>query len=183
MKRISAAAAILAVALLALTTSALPASAAASNEFGERASSILLSTEDAARLPPGTIGLCNAGWGDVSVQRYDNARFLGVVDLRCGDSKSGYVHVRANHQNQWQSRINAVGGSGNWDDLMAWATGEALRAPEAGYPKDVGGGKWCYTAPIFMSGPRGTVQYKPTIIVSTNNKLVITSYPSTNTAC
>lgn len=183
MKKIRIIVAIFIAALLALTTSVLPASAAPLKDLAEQPPGILVSTEDPARLPPGTIALCNSGLGDVSVQRYDNARSLGVVDLRCGDSNSGYVHIRASHQGQWQSRIDSVGGNGNWDDLMAWATGEVLRAPEAGYPKDVGSGKWRYTAPIFMSGSKGTVQYKPTVIVSTNNKLVITSYPSTNTAC
>jgi len=133
-------------------------------------------------LDPGTIALCNWGYGDVSVASY-NAAYLGTIDLRCGDSASGYVHIRANHQGQWQDRINQVGTGGLWDDLMVWATGQAVEHPAGGYPRTLGGGKLCYSTPIFMSGPYGSIQFNPTIIVSDSNRKIITSYPTTSPAC
>lgn len=138
-----------------------------------------------AYLAPGTIGLCNAGWGDVSVQRYDNAKYLGKIDLFCGDSGQGYVHIRARHQRQWQDRINQVGQGGNWDDLMVWVVGQAVTSPASGYPKDIGGGKSCYSTLIYMKGTKGTVSFRPSIVVSRNNKRVITAIPTTvpTTSC
>lgn len=52
--------------------------------------------------------------------------------------------------------------------------------PSAVYPKPEGNGKLCYTAPIVIHDPETkTVSiYNPTVIVSQNRKLVITSFPT-----
>lgn len=131
-------------------------------------------------LNPVTIGSCNAGFGDVSVQRMD-AKGVGTIDLFCGDSKSGYVHIRQRHENDWQTVINNTHGGGVlWDDFMVASTSQIVSHPSAGYPKSEGSGKLCYTAPIDIHDPETNVTsvYHPTVIVSENNKKVITSFPT-----
>jgi len=131
-------------------------------------------------LDPGTIALCNAGFGNVSVQNFQ-AKGLGKIDLFCGDSASGYVHIRSRHQADWQAVINLAGGGGNWDDLMVFAVNASVTAPSSGYPFNIGNNKWCYTTPIQIKNSKGVVvrTLHPTVVVSTNNKKVITAFPTT----
>ena len=131
-------------------------------------------------LNPITIGSCNSGLGDVSVQRM-NAASVGTIDLFCGDSKSGYVHIRERHQKDWQAVIDRTHGGGTlWDDFMVASTSQIVSHPSAGYPKSEGSGKLCYTAPIVIHDPetKTVSTYHPTVIVSQNRKLVITSFPT-----
>jgi hypothetical protein len=123
---------------------------------------------------PGTIALCNAGFGDVSVESWDNAH--GHINLNCGDDKSGYVHIRTDHQADWQGVIDKYPIGGSWDDSMSFATGEALLH---GSVFSAGSGKLCYSAP-WQIKHNGTVvaTYHPTIIISGNRNIVITSYPT-----
>lgn len=129
-------------------------------------------------LNPITIGECNIGLGNTVIESWATSKF-GKIDLKCGDSNSGYVHIRSRHQADWQGVINTTHGSGNWDDFMASITGGALTGPSPGYPLNEGSNKWCYTTPteIFYSGDL-IYTFFPTIIVSANNKLVITSFPT-----
>lgn len=126
-------------------------------------------------LDPGTIALCNAGFGNVSVASWNN-NSIGHVDLFCGDISSGYVHIRSGHQSDWQAILNSYPIGGNWDDLMVFATGQAITS---GPFYNEGNNKYCYTAPLQIKH-NGTVvtTYHPTILVSVNNKRVITSYPT-----
>jgi len=131
-------------------------------------------------LNPVTIGSCNSGLGDVSVQRMDAAK-VGKIDLFCGDSRSGYVHIRTRHEKDWQAVIDKThGGGALWDDFMVASTSEIVSDPSAGYPKSEGSGKLCYTAPIVIHDPetKTVSTYHPTVIVSENRKLVITSFPT-----
>ena len=65
--------------------------------------------EMTTQLDPGTIALCNAGFGDVSVQRFDDVPDLDHVDLFCGNANAGYVHIRANHQLDWTTTSTLSG--------------------------------------------------------------------------
>jgi hypothetical protein len=138
---------------------------------------------DTSLLDPGTIGLCNAGFGDVSVASWETG--IGHVDLFCGDDRSGYVHIRTDHQSQWQTVVDGAGGGAYWDDFMVFATGSIVTAPAPGFPKDVGDGKLCYSAPITIKNAEGNVvdTYNPTVLVSANNKRIITSYPTRVDRC
>ncbi|MDQ0410449.1 hypothetical protein QF007_001572 [Clavibacter michiganensis] len=133
---------------------------------------------DASLLDPGTIGLCNAGFGDVSVASWETG--IGHVDLFCGDDRSGYVHIRTEHQVDWQTVVDGAGGGANWDDFMVFATGSIVTSPGPGFPEDEGDGKLCYSAPILIKDEDGNVvdTYNPTVIVSANNKKIITSFPT-----
>jgi hypothetical protein len=135
------------------------------------------------RLNPLTIGLCNAGFGEVVVSSF-STKFDGAVNLKCGDSVSGYVHIRANHQPQWQAQMG--GSTGLWDDYMVWASGQALAYPVLGNTQP--GNKRCYTTPIdVFKVVNGVNTYwktiNPSVVVSINNKIVITSIPSTTSTC
>ena len=133
-------------------------------------------------LAPGTIALCNAGFGNVVIQSMQSTRD-GKVELRCGDANSGYVHIRAGKQKAW---TNAMVGPDLWDDFMVFATVNAVEAPASTATQP--GNKRCYTTPIklyrIVNGKQQYVKtFNPTVIVSINNKIIITSIPSTSPSC
>lgn len=135
------------------------------------------------RLNPITIGLCNAGFGDKKVETFASKHDEDIV-LYCGDSNSGYIHIRERHEEDWEKQKG--GEKGHWDDYMVFVTRSALESPSysAGKPND----KRCYTTPIevyeFIDGnPVKQKTFNPTVMVSVNNKKVITSYPTNNHRC
>ncbi|WP_202565801.1 hypothetical protein [Agreia sp. COWG] len=139
--------------------------------------------EATSLLDPGTIGLCNAGFGDVSVQSWDND--LGHIDLFCGDGASGYIHIRdggdneVGHQDEWQAFADEASPPIDWDDLMVGAAGDAILTDKT--PTNQGNQKLCYTSTVELTDDdtgRVVDTIQPTIIVSSNNKLVITAYPT-----
>jgi hypothetical protein len=135
-----------------------------------------------SRLNPLVIGLCNAGVLGLSVSTFPST-VDGQVDLKCGTSAEGYVHIRSGHQASWELQ-NPIGGP--WDDFMVWATSRALSVPSS--VVNLPGSKRCYTTPIkIVRYVNGTIQlvktFNPTVIVSTNNKIVITSIPTTKSSC
>lgn len=135
------------------------------------------------RLNPITIGLCNAGFGDKKVEKFASKHDEEIV-LYCGDSKSGYVHIREQHEEDWEKQKG--GEEGHWDDYMVFVTRSALESPSysAGKPND----KRCYTTPIEVyevidGNPVKQKTFNPTVMISVNNKKVITSYPTNNHRC
>ena len=146
----------------------------------DRATATLPSIQ--TRLNPATIGLCNTGFGDIVVSSF-TSKFDGAINLKCGDSASGYIHIRANHQPQWQAQMT---GPGLWDDYMVWASRQALSAPLVALTQS--GNKRCYTTPIRLyQVVNGVSSYwktiNPSVVVSMNNKILITSIPSTTSTC
>jgi hypothetical protein len=135
-----------------------------------------------SRLNGLVIGLCNAGASGLAVSWFSSS-MDGLVDLKCGTSSEGYIHIRNRHQTSWELQK----GSGMlWDDYMVWATAMALSAPSVAVSKP--DSKRCYTTPIqvfrYNSGVLQLVKIiYPTVIVSINNKVVITSYPSNKSNC
>ncbi len=111
--------------------------------------------------------------------------------MYCGDDNSGYVHIRKNHQTDWQTLLNnideltGIRSPSNWDDFMMYATTASLQGPVPGFPFDIGNQKLCYTAEIdfykyYSDRPPMLLKtIYPSIIVSDNNKKVITSIPTT----
>lgn len=121
----------------------------------------------------------NENWNITSYKAKNFSSFAGgKINLKCGTAASGYKHIKNGHGSQWQQQINAVGGTGNWDDLMSFATKQILNKP--GMIRSAGSNKLCYTAPIEIANTKRTkkVKLNPTVIISMNNKLVITSYPT-----
>lgn len=133
-------------------------------------------------LDPITIGLCNAGFGETVIEKFPS-RIDGTVSLKCGDNNSGYIHIRNRHQVDWR---NQQPGGGNWDDFMVWASRQALTAPT--YTSVQPGQKRCYTTPVqlyrIVNGkPQYYKTFNPSIVVSTNNKKIITAIPSNWSTC
>lgn len=105
--------------------------------------------------------------------------------LYCGTaSSSGYLHIQAAHQTEWQARVTAAGGGAAWDDLMDFATAESLATP--GTRSSQPNNKTCYSTPVEIYDAytfRLKFVFNPTVVVSNNNRLVVTSYPTTSANC
>ncbi len=129
------------------------------------------------------IALCNMGLGETVIKSWKAKKLNIYIDLKCGDSVSGYVHIRKRHQIDWQKLIDFGGGGGLWDDLMVFAVGGTLTSPAI--VKDKGSNKWCYSAPLTITRYRdgATSLWNPTVFVSKNNKKIITAFPSRTSAC
>lgn len=95
-----------------------------------------------------TIGQCNVGQSNVTVADMRSAKD-GLVTLKCGNSKSGYIHIRERHERDWQYFLNKYPIGGTWDDYMLFATKNALQAPDPklGMPQVIPGDKRCYRNP------------------------------------
>lgn len=103
------------------------------------------------------------------------------VNFYCGDSNSGYLHV-SQHAGEWQSRVNSAGGGSNWDDLMDYGTSQALAHPTQ--IVNQGAQKTCYQTPVTIVRSNGsTFTFYTTVVVSQNNKRVITSFPPSSPSC
>lgn len=134
-------------------------------------------------LNPISIGLCNAGRTTHVIEKF-TTKHDGTVSLRCGHSGGGYVHIRARHQQDWQ---NTMTGPGLWDDFMVYASREAMKSPsstKANREKNTR----CYKTPIKLYRVvNGQPQYVktryPRVAVSMNNKVVVTSYPTSTPSC
>lgn len=110
-----------------------------------------------------------------------SSKYQGNDALQCGKATTnGYNHISDQHKNNWQDLINRFDDGSSWDDIMAYVTQPALSSPSAIY--GAGFEKICNTTPINMinhnNGDKATLS--PTILISSNNKIVITSYPGGN---
>lgn len=127
----------------------------------------------------------NKNWNITSYTAKGYSSFAGgKVNLKCGTSStSGYFHIKSRHAYEWAKRIGSVGGYGRWDDLMDYATRSILKNPAV--IRHAGSGKLCYSAPIVLTNAKRTkkVTFNPTVVISETNKLVITSYPTSKSAC
>jgi hypothetical protein len=120
----------------------------------------------------------------------------GDVDLECGtDSSSGYKHIRQRHQyptptlpNAWEtvrdSASDALGYTSPqvWDEYMVHAIHDSLDY-SLPYPRDIGNDKTCFSAPFHIyKGAQIFASYYVNTILSSSNYIVVTAYPSTNSA-
>lgn len=148
--------------------------------------------EDEAATPfldPVVIGLCNAGFGDTVVGKVNSGSgrgiSLGKIALTCGDSGKGYVHIREQHEDQWQKVLDLYPIGGYWDDFMWFASSQSIRVPDPSLTMPQRGKNQtvCYSTPVQIKNPQGVVveTLHPSVIVSENNKIVITSFPTSNT--
>ena len=100
----------------------------------------------------------------------------GRIKLECGiDDKYGYRHISHRHQVDWIKKMQPMRGDG--DDFMDFATRQSLAAPSKS--TDQGGGKLCYTTLVQVRDTNGKIlkTFYPRIIVSKNNRTVVTSFP------
>lgn len=109
----------------------------------------------------------------------------GTVALTCGNKKGmGFNHIRASHPaDQWKAQM---GGKGSWTAYMKYLIGASLKKPAV--VKNQSGNKACYQAPVKVyrltnGEPKYWKTINPSVVISKNNKLVITAIPSTKGAC
>ena len=103
------------------------------------------------------------------------------VNFFCGDSSSGYLHV-SQHAGEWQTRVNTAGGGTNWDDLMDYGTSQALAHPTRSVNQ--GAQKSCFETPVTIVKANGSsFTFYTTVVISQNNKRVITSFPPSSPSC
>lgn len=105
----------------------------------------------------------------------------GTVALKCETAEDGWIHIKRQHADQWQYKLDRVAGTGTWDDLMGFAVKEALSHP--GTIANGGQGKLCFSTPIELHRGTTVVKFNPTVIISMNNRKVITAYPSNRQQC
>jgi hypothetical protein len=124
------------------------------------------------KLDPVTIGLCNTGYSRVSVATFPTTK-QGRVTLFCGDSSSGYVHIRSAWQGQWQKVLSAHHSRALWDDFMVSAARTALEHPASGYPRTVSG-RSCYSAEVRLRSASGATLgiLHPTVVVDSRREIV-----------
>lgn len=133
-------------------------------------------------MNPIAMWACDLGFSTWTVETFPSLSD-GTVSLLCGSSTSGYIHIKSRHDTEWASQM---GGPGAWDDYMVWASANALAKPK--FSNFQTGQKQCYTTPILVyriqnGAPKYVKTFNPTVIISTNNKIVITSIPTTTSNC
>lgn len=117
----------------------------------------------------------------------------GAFNLKCGTAyTNGWKHIQDRHQystsshpNSWESiRAAAASVGGNpvfaWDDYMDHAIQDTIDYPMP-VPRDIGSNKACFST-IFHIWVGETPKYSWYVnsIMSVNNRLVISAYPSDN---
>jgi len=133
-------------------------------------------------LDPITIGACDIGLHGTLVASF-LSKYDGRVSLKCGSTDVGYIHIRTKHQSQWDA---FAAGNGYWDDFMLWSAESIVLHPESSHlDSDM---KRCYTAPVKTYFKKDGINhllksFSPTVIVSTNNRVMITAYPSKTSRC
>lgn len=111
------------------------------------------------------------------------------IDLKCGfhdtarGTGSGYKHIAAGHQQDWQNKLDQIGDPRySWDDVMSSGIYAALMYPE--YTTAQSGQKRCaYGILVYLTAKGIQQQFEPTVFWSENNKLIITAIPKTKGSC
>ena len=102
----------------------------------------------------------------------------GSISLTCGNASFGYRHIRDRHEADWRSRLTQAGTpTASWDDYMFYVSMLTLVDPDTIVGQ--GDGKLCYTTYIVMVDDNWVpvVEYRPSVVISTNNRWMITSFP------
>lgn len=108
----------------------------------------------------------------------------GTISFHCGNTSFGYKHIKARHpEAQWRAQM---GGSGSWTAYMRYLQRSALKSPNI--VRNQPGEKACYSTPVKVyrvvnGSPRYWKTINPSVVISKNNKKIITSIPSTRSTC
>ncbi len=102
---------------------------------------------------------------------------FGKVVLYCGNSSSGYVHIKANHRAQFLTLASAVGRS--WEDLVHFSIAWAEFDPDA-TAYNPANGKACRSRNLWLANDNGLVLSKKTykVIYVYSTGQVITAFPN-----
>lgn len=118
-----------------------------------------------------------------------------AVNLKCGNSKFGYKHIRERHEAQWQTVLDAARARGwnsaafrveSWDDLMSGVTSAVVADPGPGLTNISAANKWCTKAQFGLRVVNSTaILYSfgvETVWASDSDRL-LTSFPSERAVC
>lgn len=138
---------------------------------------------------------CQAGNSSYKLRYF---HYRGMDDwykayLTCGTAKTGYIHIKNEHQAQWQKVWNNAVAKGwkpkdysmkSWDDLMWMSLNGAMSSFDMRYSTVTN--KVCGNVKFdLVSTKTGKIVYsfRTEGVASMNNKIAITSYPSSRTTC
>lgn len=133
----------------------------------------------------------NLGMEDLKFAAFHfyNAGVLTTKELKCGTSGWGYRHIKANHETDWQNRLNQLQAvtpyaSGySWDDMAANGIIAALqtRIYMRAMPAQ---NKECVVGQLTWV-EMGVEKFRMNLVVSyaTDSTKIITAFPQSGTTC
>lgn len=108
-----------------------------------------------------------------------------TIRLECGTKSGfGFNHINKSHpKSQW---VKQMGGKGSWTEYQQYLIRAAVTNPSK--VTSQANNKRCYHAPVKLykmsnGKPKYWKTIEPSVIVSKNNKRVITAIPSTKGVC
>lgn len=120
------------------------------------------------------------------------------IRLKCGEGDAysgwGYKHIRAKHEGDWQSKLDAARQRGwnsasqgveSWDDLMAGAIGEVTWWPDVKQGNAAAQTTCAISELMFVNTRTGEIVYSFYARVgwANNNDRVITAFPQSTLRC
>lgn len=123
---------------------------------------------------------------DKLVHQYDagappmGAEFLRKPNLKCGNEKYGYRHIKLEHMDDWGNIATRVGG--NWRDFASFAIQSSLEAPAKACLG--GNNEIIYLGVIELRNSNGLVgeRYYPRVTVGQSTNNIITAFPQKDLA-
>ncbi|GAA2190396.1 hypothetical protein GCM10009786_27530 [Leucobacter alluvii] len=103
--------------------------------------------------------------------------------MRCGIADgAGYLHIEFRHGSQWvkKGQWHSPYPASEWDMFMMKASRQALAKPLS--TVDQGSNKYCYQSTVTQThytakGLQDQRTWPMSVVISANNKIVITSFP------
>lgn len=136
---------------------------------------------------------CNTAESSFALKRYQTSGVWsyegGKTSLKCGNSSYGFKHIQQRHAAQWISRYAKLGPTNglDWSDILDFALTTTLDAPYIANPIRPGSAnKTCFAGIVearSYPGNKLLFRYEPTVVVSQNNRHIITAIPSTKEEC
>lgn len=103
----------------------------------------------------------------------------GTSNLRCGSTEeSGYRHIQAGHQSQWEFDAWLVGT--NWRNQADFAIATVLRDPDR-VTYNARNDTYCYSRLVYLerkADRRVVGDRTPNVVVGAGNSNIITAFPS-----
>ena len=113
------------------------------------------------------------------------SKYDKTIRLECGTNNGfGFNHINKSHpKSQW---VKQMGGKGSWTEYQQYLIRVAVTKPSK--VKSQPGNKRCYQAPVKVykmsnGKPKYWKTIEPSVIVSKNNKRVVTAMPTTKGYC
>ena len=131
----------------------------------------------------------NPGNPDYVLRNYQNvagpAYKAGTTALKCGTSKTGWLHIQQGHTKSWSNIMAGLDAGDDWGNVADFATNQALNYRWGSVGQE--NGKTCFFTPIqIRDDESGAIirAFWVNTVVSQANRHIITSFPSTvNSGC